>query len=942
MAKVLRYGFLALLLITLLLLLLPWLFRDEIFERIKQEANANLKGELLIEDMSLSLFRDFPNLTVTLKDVAFINEAPFSDQKLVEAETIRAELDIASVFSGDQIQINEVYFGNLNAYVEVREDGSANYLIMKSADSESTGTDTVSSGTSGNFNVALNNFEIDGFNITYKDAESKVNVIVQKGNFQLAGKLNEVESEIKTITKLEALTCNYEGIDYLSKVAVQAEINARYNRDANKLVLTENEVTVNNLLLKLDGWLQSLDDRISLDLAFHAPSTDFKEVLSLVPVVYMHDFQEVKTSGSFSLTGNVNGDYFYEGDDLPAFGLSLQVNKASFSYPDLPESVENINITARIDHPVGVLDNMLIDISKANMEVAGSPFHMQLNVAHPISNPLIDFDLQTRLDLEKVQRAVALDDYSMKGILEADVHIKGKLSDFEHANYNAIEAEGYFQSGSMDIATTQLAEHVQIDTLYTSITPNEFKLQPLVIQLGQSDFTGSGQLDNMLAYALTDDTLSGSFNLQSDNINITELMDMLTAEETSGEGNLEPDTSAEESAFVVPEDINLRLIARAKNVRYTNVDLQDVRSTLLIKDGEITLTDVSSTVLGGTLVMQGGYKMQHGKPYVDAAVNLRNIDAKQSFTTFNTVQRFAPVAESASGSYGGSLQLATFLDNDYSPNLTTLNASGSLLTKALILQPEVMKLVGDILGSSDYSKVRFEDADMGFAIEDGRVNVNPVAIRIGGHRATFSGHHSLDQKMDYRLKTELPIEKIELPAEIAALGILKGTIPVEFEIGGTLANPTVNPVFGQSKNLDNLITDAVEETVDEVKDSVITLVNNQAEQIMADAKKQADLIKAEAAQQAAKLKAEAQKQADALKAEARKQADALRKEAKGDPLKEFAAKTAADALIKEADKKIDELNAEANKQANDLLSKAEIEAERIMKEAEKRAKVNEQ
>jgi hypothetical protein len=942
MAKVLRYAFLVLVILVLLLLLLPWLFKGEIFQKIKDEANANLKGELTIEDMSLSLFRDFPNLTVTLNNIVFTNEAPFNGHRLLDAETIRAELDIMSVFSGDQIQVNEIYLGNINAHVIILEDGVSNYLIMKESDEEGSSPETNVDEAPSGFNIALQDFRLEGLNLIYDDAESDINMVISDGSFQLAGNFNEVVTDVKTNTRLKELTVSYSGVDYLTKVLVDASMDAKYNQETSKLELSDNKVVLNQLVLNFNGWLQSFDDRITLDMAFSAPSTDFKEVLSLVPVVYMHDFQDVKASGLFALNGTVNGDYLYEGEDLPAFALNLNVDNASFSYPDLPESITQIEVDAKIDHPAGIADKTTVNISKADMILAGSPFHMQLYVARPVSDPLIDFDLQTSLDLEKLQKAVILEGYSLKGILAADVHIKGAMSDFENERYNAVEAAGYFQSGGLDIAAAEIKERILIDTLYTSITPSKFRLNPLQMQLGESDFTGSGQLDNMLAYALTDDTLSGSFNFTSDYINATQLMDMMATDETKSALNdsVETNNESEEAAFEVPANLDLRINAQSKKLRYTDFDLENVRATLLVKNSEVALRDVQSSMLGGTVGIAGTYKMLDGKPHIDADVNLKNLQAKPSFTTFNTVQSFAPVAESASGTYGGSLQLSSFLGSDYSPDLASLSASGSLLTKALILQPDLMKKIGELLGSTDFNKVLFEDANLSFGIEDGRVNVSPVKIMVGGYGASFSGSHGLDETMDYRLKTELPIEKINLPKELAALGIVKGTIPVEFKITGTLSVPKIKPVFGKAESVSELIDDVVDQVVDEVKDTVINTVNREAERVMAEAKVQADSIKAEAARQAAALKVEAKKQADALKAEARKQADKLLAEAKGDPLKEFAAKTAADAIIKEADKKIDELNAEANKQADDMLAKANAEADKIMKEAEERAKIN--
>jgi hypothetical protein len=443
----------------------------------------------------------------------------------------------------------------------------------------------------------------------------------------------------------------------------------------------------------------------------------------------------------------------------------------------------------------------------------------------------------------------------------------------------------------------------------------------------------------MLAFALANDTLSGRFTLNSNYINATELMDMMAVEEAPDVDTIQS-TANGESAFEIPANLDFVINAESKKVRYADFDLENVRATLLVKNAEVALKDVQSSILGGTVGMEGSYKTVNGKPFIDADLNLKNLEAKPSFTTFNTIQSFAPVAESASGTYGGSLHLSSFLGSDYAADLSSLSASGSLLTKSLILQPEVMKMVGDILGSTDFNKVLFEDANLSFGIQDGRVNVQPVDVLVGGYSATFSGSHGLDNTMDYRLKTELPIEKIDLPKEMAALGIIKGTIPVEFKIGGTLSKPTIKPVFGKAESVGELIDNVVDEVVEEVKDTVINTINKEAERIMAEAKIQADNIKAEAARQAAALKAEAKKQADALKAEARKQANKILEEAKGDPLKEFAAKKAADAVIKQADKKIDKLNADANKKADDLLAKANAEADKIMKEAEERAKIN--
>jgi hypothetical protein len=92
-------------------------------------------------------------------------------------------------------------------------------------------------------------------------------------------------------------------------------------------------------------------ENLALDLHFNAPSTDFRSILSLVPAVYAHDFDKVKTSGTFTVGGRVQGEY---GDAaFPSFALDAKVNDAAFQYPDLPLPARASSWTSRSRNPGG-------------------------------------------------------------------------------------------------------------------------------------------------------------------------------------------------------------------------------------------------------------------------------------------------------------------------------------------------------------------------------------------------------------------------------------------------------------------------------------------------------------------------------------------------------------------------------------------------------------
>ena len=742
---------------------------------------------------------------------------------------------------------------------------------------------------------------------------------------------------------MDAFTVAMGGVNYLNKVAVDVQLDAGYNQPTGKLSLGQNEVALNNLKLVFEGWVQTLESDMNMDIKFNAPHTEFKEVLSLIPAVYMNDFADIKTSGSFALNGNVSGRYGFEEEDYPGFELNLNVKNARFQYPDLPSSVENINVNTQISHMQGDLDKTVVDVKQATMDVANNPFNAKLRLENPMTDPKVDASVKTTLNLSELTKVVPVEDMTLHGVIFADAFVKGSMSQFEKGDYENVDAGGWMAFKNFNAKTSALNEDVEIDTAYMSITPKEFKLPVLKSRIGKSDFNGSGKLDNLLTYALHDDTLRGRFALQSTFIDVNELMNAMVDEEAETQVETESDsaTSGSSSTEVpaVPGNLDLVMQMDANKVLYNDINLEKVTGKLTIANAMAKLDRFEMDVLQGRLSMNGVYSTPENVPFVKANFEIKKMDAKAAFTGLNTVQAFAPVAQSTTGSFTTKFSYQGELNDDLSPNLASIQAKGNLYTLGLMVQPQLMQTVAEILNNTKYEKIRFQDADLGFEINDGRINVSPAKLFVGDLKAEFSGSHGLDQTLDYKLKTDVPVDKIDLPKELKDLGLVSGTIPVEFKISGTLDKPVVKPVFGDAVGVKDIINTVIDNVVTEVKDSAIERINAEAEKIMADAKKQADEIMRQAVEQAAQVQAEASKQADALKKEARKQADQLIKDAKGDVFKEAAAKIAAEKLINEADKQIDALEAEANKQADNIVKEAQKQADAIIKEAEEKAKI---
>lgn len=931
MRKFLRYFFVLIALIVAAIVLIPIIFQDEIFEMVRTESKNHIKGEVAIGDMSLSLFSDFPNLTLSVQDVSITGEEVFEGMKLIDAGEISVEIDLFSAFGGNNISIESIRIANSDLYVLVMPDGTANYDIMK--ETGEVEEEEAPAEASAPYSLSLKDFSLDHVNLVYDDRQGGMYVNITDLVHDLSGDFSADVVDMATHTEIQEMTVSLGSTDYLRRTNVEADMDMKYTASAQKIELGDNSIRLNGMKLNATGDVV-MGDVMQLNLKLDAPSTEFAEVLSLIPEVYYNDFDDIQTSGAFAFDAFVKGT-MDESESLPAFGLNLKVNNASFKYPDLPAGAENLNVEVHVTKPQGTADATVVDIPKLSGLLAGQPVEARLKVDHPISDPNIDMYAKANLDLAKVAAMVPQEGLSYSGMLRTDIAVKGKMSDFEAQNVNAVEASGNVQLSKFKAETTSFGLPFELDTMNMDWRPQRVNVSALSGKLGESDFSGSGTLDNIMSYVMTDTTLRGRFALNSSLLNL----DQLAAAAPAGEDAPEEETAESTGAVRIPTNLDMDLSTKVDRVLYDGMTIEDLRGKVILVDGVAALEGVTMKTLDGTIGMNGSYDSRQLQPEVLFDMSLSSLDIGKALQHLDMFKAYAPIAQSAVGKLNSNFSLNAFLGSDMTPDLSTLNASGLLRTIGVKVEPEVMQKVATTLNNESYSRLLIGGSEIDFAIENGRLNVQPFDVTLGGKKATVSGSSGLDQSIDYTMTTKLPINGIKVPQEVAALG-LTGDIDVNIRFTGTATQPKISTNFGDiTSGLQTQVQNAIQDEINNQRDNAINAVNEEAEKIMEQARAEAQKVKDEAKVQADRIRSEARSAAQRLRDEAKKQGDELISRAGSNPIAKTAAERAARELREEADEKANKLVSEADTRANRLESEAAARADDIIAKAEERAKI---
>lgn len=927
--------------ILLTIIVLPFIFKDKIIETVKIEINKTINAEVNWDSFSFSLIKSFPDFKLELKkfSVKGINE--FGNDTLMFVDNFGFRINLMSVFKGDEYEIKSIDIKEARINAIVLKDGRANWDIVKPSeeipeeDAEPT-----------KFAVALKNISIKNSYIKYRDDEMDFTLEISGLNHRLRGNLTESVTKIRTKTTAESVSMIYEGIPYLSKANFSSDFDMDANMDTWRFDFLDNNIKFNELLMNFEGWFQMNDENYDMDLKFSTPSTEFKHLLSMVPAIYAKEFDDIETKGEFAFLGHAKG--IYDSLNLPEFGLQLNVKSGMFKYPDLPQSVNDIFMDAKISNKGGSADLTIIDVKNFALKMAGNPIAMKLFVSTPISDPNIDFSAKGKLDFKTINSFYPLEEgQKIDGLLNADIVFKGRYSMIEKEQYEKFVADGLLEIKDLFYSDKDMPKGLSIPYGKLAFSPKYAELTDLQIKMEDSDMSVKGRLDNILDYFFDKAPLIGRFTTNSNYFNTNPFL----ATDESSQTETEASESTPMEAFDIPKNIDFTLTSSFKKLIYDDIELANMRGDIIVKDQKAEMKNLRFDLFDGETVMNGFYSSAQVLPKIGFNLNLNQINFQKVWNSFEIIQKFAPIAENAKGKFSGTISLDADLNKDLSPKLETVNSKGSINTKSVsIIGSDMMAKLAKETKIAAFKQLNLANLAVQYLIKDGKLSVEPFNIKYEDMNVNVSGFSRLDQSLDYVLAIEIPrkafgnatndfVNSLTGKAQQKGVNINLGEkIKFDVQIIGTFTNPVFKT--GLKDKATSLVDDAkeqVKEKVEEVKQEVITTVKEGASKAIAEAKRKADAIMASARTKADAARAEAKRAGDLLIQEADAQGKKLIAEAKN-PIAKIAAEKSAKIINNEAQSKIDKLNKEADNKINQILKKAQDEADLIVKEAEQKTK----
>jgi len=577
---------------------------------------------------------------------------------------------------------------------------------------------------------------------------------------------------------------------------------------------------------------------------------DLGEIMTMFPM------EGLELRGKMEMDIAVNGIYDSVASVIPKINASFTITDGYASSSEAPVPLENIQIDSKIINSTGKLKDTRIMVESFKMKLQDEEIAASLLLEN-----LDDYTWDTRIsgsvDMQKLMPVIdayyPMPGTVLEGVISASLSSKGKMSDLEAERYASLPTSGELNIRNFKYTDKEmLPQGFAITSASMNFNPKEIVLARFEGSLGRSDLKLSGSLQNHIAYIFNDETIKGKLNFSSDLLDLNEWM---TDEESEPS---EADTLVLE-VFPVPENIDFTLTTRIDKILYDNITLKDASGEIVVRNGEVRMNNLRFNTLGGTIVMNGTYHTQDIEhPYFDYKLSVQNLSVSESYATFNTIQKMAPIAKNITGNYSTDFKIKGNLMSDMMPDYTSLAGGGLIkIVQATMSGSKIMQGISALTNQANPDKVSLSNIIMEGEIKEGRFYIKPFNVKLGNYETTVAGSNGLDGSLDFKLNFDIPAGELGQQLNQTIAGITgrqadaSSTVKLTIGLGGTYDDP--KPRLLAADTGEGLKEQVAEEVKQEMIKSIQDKTGQQVEvadipdakEIKEEAKQELDTTKAE-------------------------------------------------------------------------------------------------
>jgi hypothetical protein len=729
-----------------------FLFKDRIIKQFIVEANKHLSTPVKIGKIEVSVFEQFPQMSIVLNDV-YVEDSQPGQYPLLTAKRISFQMNPIEVWGGNY-SIKGLKVEDSETNLKINKKGESNYEVVKSSGNTTT---------SGSIGFELKDVVLTNSKVHYTD-------ISLNQDFDFVSK--DLVASIKTQNDLYnihatgQLTTEKISIDnslFFSGKSFDIKTDLVYDDARKSLQIKPSSLELKKAKFLVTGTYDWKTKNL-VDITTKGENTDIQTLISLFPEAATKKLEQYESKGDVYFNAHLKGELSKTKN--PGFTVNFGLNDATVYHPDYKSRIEDASFEGSYaTSDLGTQRNATLVLKNIRGNLNKESFQADF-VMEDLVDPSVIMNFKGKVDAPALLSFYPIEELqNVKGAMVVDVSFEGKLSLLK----NKSTAQKVSTQGTVDLQHISLdygREKIPMDDLNGNLqfNNNDLALSNVSGKLGNSDFVLNGFFKNIITFILFENQPIGiEADLQSRYVDLDQMFSISFGNST--------DDANQEYTFSISKNVSLNFNCDIRELRYKKFHSTNLKGDLLVKNEMAVSRKFELKTMGGSLALSGIIDAKNQKAIdVVSTAKFTGIHLDSAFYVFENFQQDFIQDRHLKGQASADVTLEVTLDQHLKMYTETLIADiGATIKNGQLNNFEPMKKMSRYLDDEGLSKLRFSDLKNDIHIEKKTVYIPQMEIKSNVTDLTISGTHTFDQHIDYRVVAPLRKKKIKDPEAQSAI-----------------------------------------------------------------------------------------------------------------------------------------------------------------------------
>ena len=776
-------------------LIVGFFFQEKVKNIIVNELNKNLRTEISVKNIELSLFKKFPYATLTFYDLT-AKDATEKEKKdtLLKAEKLLLNFNIIDIFQ-DNYKIKVIDIINARLNLKIYNDNTDNYTFWKKS------TDT----TNSSFKLELKKITCDNVHVKYIHAPLKqlYNFNIIKGF--LSGKFYDNIFKANMDADVFVNNILIDDLHFLNKQKVNISLSLRVNSEAKTYDISDGQLCLGNMCFNISGNINNKNEKSKLDLSIKGKDINLPAFIDELPEQYKSRMAEYKSNGTIHFDAVIKGSLGK--DEFPNITVAFGMKDGSINQPKNNITLNGISFDARFNN--GDKQNfstyrLIFENFKASMTQGSVNGNFSVE---NFDNPILKVEANANINLSEMVKFLNVNIFNeISGGLTMNFLFTSRISDlskFKPEDFINSKCNGKAQ---LINASFSLKEH---NKKFKNINGNfQFNNNDIIIDSLRaatelSDFKLHGYFRNALSFIfIPAQKISVDAGLISDKIVLDELL-------FSSVSKNDTVYKMQFSKFI---DYNLDV--NVKKLEFRKFEALRLKGKFQLKNRILTADNFVFDAFDGNITASATIDGRQQDMFLtQCKTKLQKADINKMFYQLENFGQNSLIDKNINGKLTTDIDFIGKVSSTLNIDLKSIYSFADItIENGELIDYEPIKKLSQFIKVSDLSHIKFETLKNRIEIKNQIINIPNMSIKSNAINIEALGTHTFENKIDYHLRvllSDLLGKKAKQSnKDNEEFGTIEddglGRTTIFIKITGTVDNPIVSydkkSVFEKNKN----------------------------------------------------------------------------------------------------------------------------------------------